>query len=363
MRFAAAILVFLAHIASEAKFTDPELNAFLYKYVGNLAYIGVEFFFILSGFVLTWSARPGDRPALFWRRRFMKIYPNHLVTWMAGLALVLLAGKAVTTSEFLPGLLLVNAWVPEYEVIHGMNGPAWSLGVELLFYLCFPFLLVLLRKIPGNRLWLWAGVTALSVLVLPLVAKLLLPDEPVLPGTSLSWWQFWFTYFLPVSRMFEFVVGILMARLVLEGRWIRLSHTMAVLTVIPGFALTAVLPDAYGVVAPLVIPLALVIASGAASDAAGRRTWASRPAMVWLGEISFAFYLLHLLVAYNGPVLLQSGIQWGIPEALARIAATFAITLVLAWLLYRLVELPAMRRWSRPRKVGRVAEVKPGTTP
>nr|WP_052478793.1 acyltransferase [Kibdelosporangium sp. MJ126-NF4]CEL20566.1 Acyltransferase mdmB [Kibdelosporangium sp. MJ126-NF4]CTQ89477.1 Acyltransferase mdmB (EC 2.3.1.-) [Kibdelosporangium sp. MJ126-NF4] len=350
MRFAAAILVFLAHIASESKFTSPELNDFLFKYVGNFAYIGVEFFFILSGFVLTWSARPGDRPIRFWRRRFMKIYPNHLVTWLAGLVLVLIAGKAVTTGEFLPGLFLVNAWVPVYEVIHGVNGPAWSLGVELVFYLCFPVLLVLLKKIRGNRLWLWTGALALSVLALPLVAKLLLPDEPVLPGTSLSWWQFWFTYFLPVSRMFEFAVGILMARIVQEGRWIRLSHPAALLTLVPGFALTAILPDAFGVVAPLIIPLALVIASGAAADVAGRRTWASRPSMVWLGEISFAFYLLHLMVAYYGPVLLQSGIQWDVYETLGRVAVTFVITVVLAWLLYRLVELPAIRRWSRPRK-------------
>jgi peptidoglycan/LPS O-acetylase OafA/YrhL len=57
-----------------------------------------------------------------------------------------------------------------------------------------------------------------------------------------------------------------------------------------------------------------------------------------------------------------SGIQWDTPEAQARIAATFAITLVLAWLLHRGVELPAMRRWSRPRKADPAAEVKTSST-
>jgi peptidoglycan/LPS O-acetylase OafA/YrhL len=41
---------------------------------------GVSFFFVLSGFVLTWSARPDDIATGFWRRRIARIYPVHLVT-------------------------------------------------------------------------------------------------------------------------------------------------------------------------------------------------------------------------------------------------------------------------------------------
>lgn len=83
MRFLAAALVFLAHMSAVRMFTDQQLNKDVDTYFGTLGSIGVTFFFILSGFVLTWSARTDDRPRLFWRRRLAKIYPTHFVTWAA----------------------------------------------------------------------------------------------------------------------------------------------------------------------------------------------------------------------------------------------------------------------------------------
>ncbi|MGV9878699.1 acyltransferase family protein [Streptomyces sp. NPDC003006] len=60
MRFIAALLVFLAHISIENLWDEPEVNDSLTHTVNRLGWVGVGFFFILSGFVLTWSARPQD---------------------------------------------------------------------------------------------------------------------------------------------------------------------------------------------------------------------------------------------------------------------------------------------------------------
>ncbi len=46
-----------------------------------------SFFFILSGFVLTWSLRPTDTAARFWQRRVARIYPNHAAIWLAALGM------------------------------------------------------------------------------------------------------------------------------------------------------------------------------------------------------------------------------------------------------------------------------------
>ncbi|MGW7081740.1 acyltransferase family protein [Streptomyces sp. NPDC054866] len=348
MRFIAAFLVFLSHLSAAWMFTSQQLNSDLDRYLGTLGSVGVAFFFILSGFVLTYSARSGDRPVLFWRRRLAKIYPNHFVTWVAGLVLALLAGRAVTGQEFFPGLFLVSVWVPEYEVIRGTNGAAWSLGVELVFYLAFPVLLSLLRKIRPEHLWRWLGIMGLGVIAVPMVAETLLTDQPM-PGLKYGWTHFWFVYFLPISRLFEFAAGILLARIVLSGRWIPVSRTVAVLSLIPGYLLTIHVPNSFGLVLPVFVPLCLIVASFAQGDIAGRSSpMANRP-MVWLGEISFAFYLWHMVVAYNGPIDFGTGHQWDTPEALLRTAGWFTITLALAWALYRFIEVPVMRRWSRPR--------------
>jgi peptidoglycan/LPS O-acetylase OafA/YrhL len=71
--------------------------------------------------------------------------------------------------------------------------------------------------------------------------------------------------------------------------------------------------------------------------------------MVWLGNVSFAFYLWHRLVLIYGHRMLGVGRTWGSAEVLGLSVAGFAVALLLAWLTFEYVEKPAMRRWSRPR--------------
>ncbi|MEO3975067.1 acyltransferase [Streptomyces sp. CAU 1734] len=330
-------------------FVDGGVNGVLDRWLGSLGGVGVSCFFVLCGVVLVWSVREGDRVVLFWRRRFMKIYPNHVVVWVAGVGLAWGAGQALSVGGVVPGLLLVNAWFPEYEVIRGVNGAAWSLGVELVFYALFPLLWVWVRRVRVSGLWVVAGVMVAGMAVVAVVAEVWLPRE-VLPGLRYGWWQFWLVYFVPVSRLFEFVLGMVVARLVAGGRFPRVPWWVAVGAVVAGYGLVLVIPGVFGLVLPVVVPLCLVVVWGAQADVEGRSGWLARGWMVRLGEISFAFYILHMVVGYYGPARFGSGRQWGAGEAVARIGGWFALTLVLAWVLYRVVELPAMRRWSRPRR-------------
>src|SRR6202008_2295743 len=78
LRFVAAFGVFGLHAYSLVKLTDPiaRRGAQLLFDAGDL---GVSFFFVLSGFVLTWSARPGRGPLRFWQGRIARIWPAYLV--------------------------------------------------------------------------------------------------------------------------------------------------------------------------------------------------------------------------------------------------------------------------------------------
>lgn len=353
MRFIAAVLVFVTHVAAGRLFADADLSDFLDRYLSRSGYLGVSFFFVLSGFILTWTARPGDTTARFYRRRLVKIYPNHFVTWLAGLALMAWAGTAISTGNTIPSLLLVQSWSPSFGVLMGTNGPSWSLACELLFYLSFPALLRWVRMIPAARLWAVAGLIAAAVWLVPLISQLL-PENPVSPFQPVSWWKYWFVYFMPASRIGEFAMGIVMAMIVEKGRWINLSRTNALLLLAFGYVLQVALPDSWGLVAPVVLPLGLVVAAWAVADVAGQRSAFAGRTMVWLGEVSFAFYLVHILVFEYGPIGLVThpGAEHarGTLVSIGLIIVTFGLSLLFGWLLYTVVERPMMRRFSRPRK-------------
>lgn len=366
MRFIAALLVFLTHASVAKAFTDQGIDSFMGTYLSRAGFLGVGFFFVLSGFVLTWSARPADRTGRFYRRRFFKVYPNHLVTWFVGLLLMIKVGADLTATATVPSLLLVQSWVPNLTALGGTNGPSWSLACEALFYLSFPLLLRLVKRIRAERLWLWVALLTVGFFAVPLVSQLL-PGTPLSPWQPVSMLRYWFVYFLPATRLLDFALGILMGRIVQTGRWIGLSWPTALLLLAGGYALMVYLPDSYGLVAPTALPVALLIAAAAVQDVKGERTPFAGRRMRWLGEISFAFYMVHFLVFQYGPLGLAATTSagarsWHTPTALGMLAITLLLSVAFGWLLYRLVEQPAMRRFGHPAR--RPAAAAPtGSTP
>jgi peptidoglycan/LPS O-acetylase OafA/YrhL len=341
LRWVAALAVFANHSGLEGVFRSDTVNFVLAGSTASLAEAAVAFFFMLSGFVLTWSARAGDTHGAFWRRRAAKILPNHVVTWTAGLLLMFAAGEAVRPGHVLPSLGLVQAWFPVIPVLQGTNGPSWSLSCEALFYLSFPFLLPLIARIRPERLWRWAGGLCLGIIAVPFLA-LVLPYEPTLFGLPAPFWRVWFTVFLPPVRLLDFVLGIVIARIVLTGRRPRIRPLAAVLAGTLAWAVSLVLPVPFGLIAPFVVPLMLLLGS-----CCGLRRALGGPTLVRLGELSFAFYLVHWLVLHYAHLALGGG-QWSAAVAIGFLLAAFAVSLALSWLLHRVVERPAMRRLSRP---------------
>jgi len=347
MRFVAALLVFLTHVSNREFFSDQTINTVMVTVFSKASVLGVSFFFVLSGFVLTWSVRSTDTTGRFWRRRLVKIFPNHVVTWLLGIILFLVAGKAVTVAATVPSLFLLQAWVPVPQVIASINGPSWTLSCELVFYMAFPLLHRLLDKIPARRLWLTAGLAVLAVIVMPAIAGLL-PQYPKSPWGGGSAWGTWVLYAAPPVRMIEFLIGMVMARIVLSGQWIRLRLSNAALLVLGGYALMLVLPGLWGWGASTVVPLALFIPAAAMADVNSTHTPTRGRIMVRLGEWSFAFYMIHYLVLLAVVAMLPSGRQYPVPVALALIVGVLAASIGAARLLHRGVELPLMRRWSVP---------------
>ncbi|MFE5898578.1 acyltransferase family protein [Streptomyces sp. NPDC056488] len=351
MRFAAAFLVFLCH-SFVLGFYHPDTEAALRPYAFAIGWLGVEFFFVLSGFVLTWSVREGQPAGRFWRRRLAKVYPNHVVTWFAALGLALWAGQTLDLVKLLPSLFLVHTWYPRLDVILSLNVVTWSLACDLLFYLAFPLLYALVRRIPAHRLWWAAGALVAVVMLLPAVAQAWLPGAPKLPGQDMSLTQNWFLVSFPPVRALDFTLGIVMARIVRTGGWIRFGPVPALALLVLGFAVqVSQFPGVYSLTAPIVAPLALLIPAVATADVRGGFSPFRGRALQWLGTMSYASYLVHFLVLTYGHTVLGAGRTWDVVQATGLLAALFAVTTLLSWALHRFVEEPGMRRWGRTRKI------------
>jgi peptidoglycan/LPS O-acetylase OafA/YrhL len=353
MRFIAAFAVLVSHLAGQI---TGAAHSGLQYLITTLGPVGVAFFFVLSGFILTWVADPRDTAVLFWRRRLVKIFPNHVTTFAATVALMAAAGVPIMAINTIPVLLLIEPWIPNFDALGGLIGinvPSWTLGCEMVFYFAFPWLLRFIGRIRPSRLWSWVAVVVAAIITVPFAA-LLLPTQPATSwDPTIPQWHSWFAYSLPFTRMLEFVLGILMARLVITGKWIRLGLAPAFLLVACCVVVQSQLPGIFRLCAgPTACALALVIAAGAGADMRAARTPFSGRIMVWLGEISFALYIVHYLVILYGPIDAVHATGGAVPTSLStrllHILLTIVISVALAAALYTLVERPAVRRFSRP---------------
>jgi len=355
LRFVAAMAVFFGHVGNLEVFADPSAQATFDKIFYQGGWTAVDFFFIASGFSLAWVAELGDTARAFWRRRFFRIYPNYVVAFVVAL----LFGHAVllyyrtTGMRVLDGLLnlfMLQAWSPDQRIEFGVNTIAWSLSAEAFFYFCFPFLIVALRKLAPNRLWPLAIGLMAAVWLVPLAAHLV-PSQPHSMVGPVSAPAYWFVYIFPVTRLIEFGLGMVLARIVQEGRWVRIGVRPLLALLAVGYVLPALVPSlpwSYHQVAVTVVPVALLIPAVAAIDLRGGWSPLRGRTAVWLGQISYAFFLLHgrIMEVLRGWL---GGAPWSTHIAIAVTVFVLVVTVAAAGLLHTYVEQPIRRRFSKPR--------------
>ncbi|GGM05134.1 MULTISPECIES: acyltransferase family protein [Micromonospora] len=352
LRWIAALLVFGFHAATMRVVAEPGHQAVLER-IFTLGLSGVQFFFILSGFVLVWSARPEDTRRAFWRRRAAKIYPNHILMWAVALLVGLWFADPVSLRAALSNLVLIQAWDPTPGIFYSINTVSWSLACEMFFYLCLPFALPWIRRArPGA---LWAVVVAVPLLIVALwPAQLLVAEEN----------RWWFTQVFPITRSLEFWMGVAAAELMRRGSWRGPRLTVATIVFVATWVVAGQWIRAELWAGLLSVAYILVITAAADADVHRRPSpWRSRP-LVWLGEVSFAFYLVHVLVMVT--VLRLTGHYgvglpgwWG-PFA---VVAFLLVNLGLAAMLHRWVENPMMRLFGPPRRAASAGDRGLGPVP
>ena len=342
--------------------------------------VGVSFFFVLSGFILTYVYRdmPTAPPARgrFYRARIARIWPLHLVCLLLTLILVTLPEPFNPVALGL-NLMLLHAWVPFDRIFFSYNYVSWSISTELFFYLMFPLLV--------TRPVRWTGLAILIALSLVAAFGWAVDQADLTTwdtaGNQLSATGLLYTN--PLARLPEFLIGMATGRFFLRPQdavnpseirgsvaeilalaglfagYLMLQHGFApfvhalllrsgftdlplsagtaevtLLGQISPFASTLVTEWADHVgLAPLAALVIYVFAQrrGLVSKALSHR-W-----LMFAGEISFALYLLHQLILR---ALQQHVHQLGSVDFMLYLTAV----LLLAALLHLLVEKPA-RQW------------------
>lgn len=338
LRWIAAFMVFAFHISNYGFFAGSAQR--VVSFLCGSGEVGVSFFFVLSGFVLARTVRPHDTPARFWRRRIARIYPAYLVTAIAGLLIARywLPGMHVAgLRETVANLGLVSAWWPQWN--HGLDPVSWTLVCEAFFYALFPLLFLLLRR---------AGAAALLAMVAGCAALVIAtPWLGDLAGSTIN------LSFRPWARLPEFVLGValglLTVRPVVAGRWRGPGLAVAATVTAAGYLVAGQLDDRHGYAACTVVGFALLIWAAAQRDLSGRRGWLAGRAMVRLGELSYGFYLIHLLVILAFAHEVLAGRDPGLLASVAIVAAALGTALALSWLMYEFVEVPGRRLISTGR--------------
>lgn len=349
LRWWAALAVFAHHMTN---FAPLPISGPL-----RLGAQGVAFFFVLSGFVLTWSARPGTPVSTFYWRRFARIWPAHMVALL--LAVVVFVGPPADVEEswvrplsvvLLLSVLLLHGWSSNNEVVFSGNPASWTLSLEAFFYATHPWLDRVLGR-TGRR-------AALAVLfAIPVVAAILYLARAEIDALA--------HLPRPVLRLWEFCLGMALAHAVRLGWRPRLPVPVALgvlFAVCAGVFLGPLrAPGLWeslrlGPLSPVLIPAgcAVVIAAYATREmrgiADGSGRGAPRAWLVRLGEWSFAFYLLHATLIYACRTWF--GLQPVGWSNLLIYAAVLVPSIVAAWALHAFVERPVekrLRRWKDRR--------------
>jgi peptidoglycan/LPS O-acetylase OafA/YrhL len=332
LRFVAALAVFCCHVM--LSLPDSRARNGL-SHVLPQGAVGVSFFFVLSGFILMWTHRSHDTATRFYRRRAARVLPAYWVALAIAVGVNTIFGWSQTVAQILPSVAALQAFFPDEQVHFGGNTVGWSLSAEVFFYAAFPLLVVLMRIRPVRVLLL--AVALLAVFVVP----------ALLPGSGETSVGYWVIYVFPLQRLAEFVLGIGLAR-AMRGGW-RMPITLPVAAAIAlvAYLLVDIAPVSFGYVAVTVVPLLILVGSAAQTDIDRTPSFARHPALIRLGEWSYSFYLVHLIVIRT---VVELARRAGVPvtDNVAAAGLTLIVCLPLAVaaaaVLHHAVEAPLERR-------------------
>jgi peptidoglycan/LPS O-acetylase OafA/YrhL len=300
----------------------------------------VDFFFVLSGFVIarTYIAKihsGSDYRQFIWRR-FARLYPLHFLTLMVGIAGGALIGTQHLQAGTNPEVFSAKAIIANLTLTHSLgvtnygsfNIPSWSISAEMFVYLLFPlFALMATRLSPLLNIMLIALYVLMTVVI---------RDALGLRDWTLTWYDMGALRAVPT-----FFAGVLIAQLLAN----RLRQFAPSLWWAHGaFALSLLAMHSNGRDEWTLLCFALVVLLAAAAEQHGARSVMQRKSFVHLGDASYSLYMWHMPIKVGVFAVMGKVFGAGLLSMWGAALLSLAASLIVALLCYRLFEMP-MRQW------------------
>lgn len=242
---------------------------------------GVDVFFVISGFVM-W-ATTSDRnvaTSTFWGKRLLRIVPLYWLTTLAMATMLFAAPTVFNTSRFDAWHLLASLffvpWVhPVKHTLEPVVMPGWTLNYEMFFYFIFGLALFLTQR----RRFIFLILTFIAIVV---IGYFLPPISSILDF-----------YSSPI--IFEFLLGVLLAELLLSGRLFSLEPAVAIAVMLVAMIMI-LLADSASMASRAIywgLPAAIMVAAGLSWEQGG--TLGRSPVLRLIGDASYSIYLSQLM--------------------------------------------------------------------
>lgn len=345
LRFFAALGVFFHHFHFYAE-SKSEILKILYKFFFE-GFIGVTFFYILSGFIISFSYEQHKQKGTyrisdFLYNRFSRLYPTHLITLLAAIIIYVKIDylNTIDIKNLLANLFLVQSAIPNPAYFFNFNGVSWSVSTEMFFYISFIFLVTLNTK----------QLIVLSSLLLSIILFHMyqVPQTPRFYG--------WTYYVNPAFRVIDFMIGMLLCRLfltkkvIIEGSKATLLEILSLILIIV-FATFGInnIPMQWRYDIYYIVPMALTVFIFAYGNGAISKMLTNKW-LVLFGEASFSLYMIHqiiITVAINHLNVNIDSARSVIPFMIS--VVTFGV--LASCFMYKFYEYP-INTWLRKKRFG-----------
>jgi peptidoglycan/LPS O-acetylase OafA/YrhL len=314
LRLLAALFVLLFHSRYFAEGGWLEIPVFA---LFSSGWLGVDIFFVLSGFVISYVYSENLRYFPYLLRRFARIYPAYFLSTIAALAVISVLGRPSFSTfnnfDVLMNFVMLQGWYASWQ--NSVNFVSWSVSAEWAAYLLFPFLLWVVRLLPVN----WLGIM-LPVSIYAFFAGL----EWTGLGEAVN------------KCIFEFSSGIMLFRFWNKfggfGEWIRVAAVVSflcLLTLESWFAYFG-FPLEGRYLALFAVPVV-----------AWAVNWkAKNPLLLLGGRASYSIYLVHGVIY----MLLRRSIDLGLLDRAWGLPLFWLLSIGIAYASYLWIEKPA-RHW------------------
>lgn len=282
-RFVAAMAIVISHF-------NKDLFLYKIRFIADIflrANVGVSYFFILSGFIMIIAYHRKEKIGYrdFYRNRVARIYPLYVVGLLLYFVTRYYDFSFYKTFLYLSG---VQSWIPGKALI--LNFPGWSISVEFLFYLLFPWLYNYLYSKGNKSIW----VIAVLIWIGTQVFSNLYTNSLSYKGPHTDSHEF--IHYFPLWHINEFLIGNLAGLFFVRNRREK-NHDLAIALLFIGILLSLIfIPLNFhnGLMAVFFVPVIYLISC---NNGVISKVFSLKP-LEFLGEISYAIYIIHIPVLY-----------------------------------------------------------------